>query len=428
MIPCRHSGLIGSTLLVSMLGLGSSLVGFGAGLDAPWPEFRGPTAQGHAVVRDLPLHWDGVTGTNVAWAVEVDGQGWSSPVLAHGRVYLTAAVEDGQGGGWTFHVRAYEARTGKPVWSREVLRATAGAVPQIHGKNSQASPTPVVDGDRIFAHFGHFGTACVDRDGRVVWATTELKYPPVHGNGGSPLLLGDRLIFNADGGSEPFVAALDKATGRVIWKVPRVTSARKTFSFCTPLAIEWAGKVQVISPGSGLVAGLDPSDGHELWRVRYGEGYSVVPRPVFANGLLFIGTGYDRPTVMAIRPGGAGDVTETHVAWTVVRGAPNTPSMLCVGELLFMVSDAGILSCLEAATGRQVWQERVGGGVSASPVYALGRIYVQTEEGVCVVVRAARVFEKLAENPIGERSLASYAIDENAIFIRGARHLFRVGR
>ena len=200
----------------------------------------------------------------------------------------------------------------------------------------------------------------------------------------------DALIFSADGQKDPFLAALDIRTGEVRWKVPRNSPAKKQFSFSTPLAIEVAGATQVISPASGFVAAYAPQDGRELWRVRYGEGYSVVPRPVFAHGLLFVSSGFDQPVVYAIRPEAAtGDATSSNVAWTYKKGAPCTPSMVVVGDELFFVSDGGIATCADARSGEVHWAERLGGDFSASPVAAEGRVYFVNESGVCFVVNAA---------------------------------------
>jgi outer membrane protein assembly factor BamB len=239
--------------------------------------------------------------------------------------------------------------------------------------------------------------------------------------------VGDALFFSCDGAADPFVIALDKRTGRELWRTPRRTKVQKTFSFSTPLVITVGGRMQIISPGSGAVCAYDPKTGRELWRVRYGEGYSVVPRPVYAHGLLFLSSGYDRPSVLAIRPDGEGDVTDTHVAWTSSRGAPNTPSMLVVGDELYFVSDAGIASCVDARTGKVHWSERVGGNYSTSPVHAGGRIYFQNEEGRTVVVKAGRSFAPVATNDLGGRTLSSWAVGTDAFYIRTGEHLFKVG-
>jgi outer membrane protein assembly factor BamB len=299
----------------------------------------------------------------------------------------------------------------------------------MHRKNSPASGTPVVTGDRLFVHFGHMGTAALDLDGKVIWRQTGLAYAPVHGTGSSPVLVGDTLVFNCDGQSDPFVVALDTKTGAVRWKTPRNTPAKKSFSFCTPLAIQLDGATEIVSPGSGFVGGYDPANGQELWRITYGEGYSVVPRPVFAHGLLFISSGFDKPTVYAINPAGAaGDVTATNVAWTQHKGAPHSASMIVLGDELYFVSDAGIATCADARSGTVHWSERLGGGFSASPVAAEGRIYFQNETGTGFVLKAGKTFELLAKNDLGERTLASPAAIDGAIFIRSENYLWKIVR
>ncbi|HSU66920.1 MAG TPA: PQQ-binding-like beta-propeller repeat protein, partial [Tepidisphaeraceae bacterium] len=389
-----------------------------------WPQFRGPTGQGLSAATGLPVEWS--ASKNVAWKVEIPGRGWSSPALSAGRIYLTTSIGT-KGGPVSLHALCLEASTGKLVWDVEVFRPDEAMARQMHGKNSAASPTPYVTADRVYVHFGHMGTAALDLSGQIVWKETTLKYPPVHGNGGSPALVGNTLVFSCDGASNPFVAGLDARSGAVKWKTPRNTTARKNFSFCTPLAIEVNGSTQVVLPGSGFVAAYEPQTGREIWRVKYDQGYSVVPRPVFADGMVFVSSGFDHPIVYAIDPAGAqGDVTDTHVKWTHIRGGPNTPSLLVTGDDLFMVSDLGIASCLDAKTGNVNWTHRLNGTFSASPVFAEGRVYFQSEAGVGIVVNASKTFQQLAENDLGERSLASYAVTDGAIFIRTEHHLWKI--
>jgi outer membrane protein assembly factor BamB len=373
----------------------------------------------------MPLEWG--PEKNVVWKTAIPGSGWSSPVVTNGQVILTAAVPIGDDEKADVALRTFcvDADNGRIVWNVEVFRQSAAEAPKIHTKNSHASPTPLISGDRVFVHFGHQGTACLSTNGKILWRNQELKYPPVHGNGGSPILVDDLLVFSCDGASDPFVVALDAASGDVRWKTPRPGETVKKFAFSTPLLITAGGRRQIISPGAGSVGAFDPKTGHEIWRVRY-DGYSVIPRPVFGHGLVYISTGFDSPEVLAIRPDGSGDVTDTHVAWRQSRGAPNSPSMLLVGDELYFVSDRGIASCVDAKSGKVHWQERVGGGHSASPVYSDGRIYFQNEQGTGIVVKADKKFEKLAENALRERTLASHAIADNSLFLRSEKHLYRI--
>jgi outer membrane protein assembly factor BamB len=393
---------------------------------ADWPQFRGPSGDGHATAHNLPTTFD--ESTNVVWKTEIPGKGWSSPSLFRGRIYLTTATPldaDKPDKGLALQALCVDATSGKIVWNAQVFQQDADS-PNIHTKNSHASPTPLVEGNRLYVHFGHQGVACLDLNGTILWVNRSHSYPPVHGNGGSPVLVDGLLIFNCDGAEDPFVVALDAATGREKWKFARFSSAQKKFSFSTPTVVTVRGKKQLITAGSGVVNALDPATGDEIWQVRYGEGYSVIPKPVFGDGLLFVATGYNTPTVIAIRPDGQGDVTDTHVVWTVKKAAPNTPSLLLVGDELYMVSDKGVAACLDAHTGREHWQQRLGGNYSSSPLFADGKIYIQSEEGPAIVLAPGPNFNKLAETGFKERNLASYAVSDDALFIRSDKHLWRV--
>jgi outer membrane protein assembly factor BamB len=390
-----------------------------------WPEFRGPTGQGLLPSGSLPTEWDPTK--NVAWKQEIPGKGWSSPIIVNGRVYLTTAVpiKDSATKDLALEALCLDAKTGKTVWETKVFQQDGAKAPSIQPKNSHASPTPLVSGDRLYAHFGHMGTACLDLDGNVVWRNDTIKYAPVHGNGGTPIVVDDLLIFSCDGGDKRFVVALDRGTGQVRWQTDRDVNVARKFSFSTPLLITVNGQKQVISPASNVVSALDPATGKEIWRVRY-NGYSVIPRPVYGHGLVFIATGYEAPTVMAIRPDGHGDVTDTHVAWTIRKNAPHTPSLLLLGDELYMVSDGGMASCVEAKTGKVHWQESLERHYSASPLAADGKIYFQSEEGVGTVIKAGKQFELVAKNDLGERSLASFAAADGALFIRTEKNLYRI--
>lgn len=386
---------------------------------ADWSEFRGPTGQGHAFETALPLGWS--TTKNVTWKAPLQGEGWSSPVVIDGKVILTSAIEKGDA--LSLHVVAYAVKSGKKLWDKGVLQ---GRENKKHKKNSHASPTPIVEDGKIYAHFGPNGTVCLDLSGKVLWKQTSLPYPPVHGNGGSPIIVDDKLIFSCDGSENPFVVALAKSTGKVLWKRARKSDATRKFSFCTPLLIEVDGVKQVITPGSGVVYALNPDDGSVIWECFYDQGYSVVPRPVFAHGLVFVGTGFNKPRLKAIRPTGRGDVTETHVAWEVDRGISKTPSFVVVGDEIYVVADSGVATCLDAKTGKEHWNERIGGNYSSSPTYADNKIYVHSEEGKTVVLKPGKEFKVLAENELGEKIFASLAISDGALFLRSESNLYRI--
>jgi outer membrane protein assembly factor BamB len=347
--------------------------------------------------------------------------------LSGGRVYVTTAAPGGDDS-LSLRVICLKAGDGAKVWDVEALHRKGSELPSIHTKNSQASPTPIVRDVKIYAHFGHLGTAALDLAGNVLWRQEALKYIPVHGNGGSPALVDGLLVFSCDAASDPFIAALDAATGEVRWRKPREVVAKKTFSFCTPLVIRANHREEVILPGSGYVGSYDPKTGDEFWRARYGEGYSVVPRPVFADGLIFLSSGFDRAVLYAINPEGAsGDSTGAHIAWSTPKGAPHTPSTVVVGDELYFISDGGVATCADARTGKVHWSERLPGDFSASPVAAEGRIYFQSEAGVGYVVKAAKTFELLAKNDLRERSLASCAVADSALYVRTQSHIWRIG-
>jgi outer membrane protein assembly factor BamB len=398
----------------------------GASLHAEdWPEFRGPTGQGIARADNLPTEWSATK--NVAWRREIPGLGWSSPVIVGGKVYLTTAAPIAGCKDLSLRALCLDAKDGTILWNEEVFRSINGKSPPIHSKNSHASPTPIVAGDRLYVHFGHEGTACLGLSGKVLWRYRD-PYPPVHGAGGSPVLVDGLVVFSTDGLRERLVVALKADNGKVAWKTPRPGKPVKNFSFSTPLVITVNGKKQIISPSSDVVGAYDPGTGKEIWHARY-EGYSVIPRPVYGHGLVFVVTGFDAPGMIAVRPDGKGDVTDTHIKWSIRNGAPHTPSVLLVGDELYMVSDRGIVSCLDAKTGAVHWAKRLGGkGYSASPIAAGGKVYFLSEDGVGTVIKAGRSFEQIARNELGERTLASYGVSDGALFIRSARHLYRIGK
>ncbi|WP_233199134.1 MULTISPECIES: PQQ-binding-like beta-propeller repeat protein [Pirellulaceae] len=399
-----------------------------AAAQSDWFQFRGPTGEGIAANVTLPTEWG--PEKNIAWRQEVPGLGWSSPVVSGDRIFLTTAVAQSEDKKPDHSLRTLclAADTGKILWDVEVFLQVGETAPKIHGKNSHASPTPYLEGEFVYVHYGHMGTACLrQKDGSIVWSTQELSYKPTHGNGGSPVIWGSNLIFSIDGSDMQAIIALDKTTGELAWKTERnVADIPKYFSFSTPLLIEVDGQTQLISAGSGTVMAVDPSDGKEIWRAGYGKGYSVVPRPIYANGLVYVCTGYDKATLVAIRPDGQGDVTESNVAFIVDRNVPLNPSLVAVGTSVYMVSDNGILSCLDGKSGEVLWKERVGGNFSSSLLYAGGLIYLLDEAGKSTIVKPGDQYEAVAENDLAERALSSLGVIGSDILLRTEKALYRI--
>ena len=396
-----------------------------------WTKFRGPTGDGHVTVKSIPLKWSDTE--NVKWKVSVPGKGWSSPVISKGKIYLTSAVAEGDNQDAAdvhreLRVICYDSSDGKELWDTKVFEQKPLKRP-IHHKNSHASPTPIIEDGKVYVHFGHMGSACLDLKGKILWKNNELKYDPLHGNGGTPIIVDNLFFYSADALTNPFVVALDKNTGKVLWKKQRSeTDQSRKFSFSTPTLIRMGGRSQIISPASGAVFSYDSKTGEELWSVDYG-GWSVIPKPGVYKNMIYVGTGYERAHILGIRVDekSKGNVTESHVEWEITKRAPNTPSFMVVDDLLYFISDGGIATCVEPLTGEIIWQERTAGPISASPVYFNGMIYFLDEQGKTTVIKAGRKFEIIAENKIKERTLASFGISEGAIYIRSEKSLFRIG-
>ncbi len=387
-----------------------------------WPEFRGPAADGQSDSTGLPITFSDTQ--NVVWKTPIHDRGWSSPVIWGDQIWMTTATEDGK----ELFAVCVDRRSGKIIHDLKIFDVED---PQnIAPINSYASPTPAVEEGRVYVHFGSYGTACLDTDsGETLWARRDLNCDHHMGPGSSPILFDDKLIFNVDGIDVQFVVTLNKRTGKNIWKTDRSVDyadihpmTRKAFA--TPRVIDAGGRLQLVSPCSRAVMGYDPETGEELWKVRH-PGWSMVARPLFGQGLVFVAVDFDRPQLWALRPDGQGDVTDTHVAWKLEKGAPSTPSFLLIDDLLYMVSDQGVASCVEAATGKVVWKERIGGNYSASPIYADGRIYLASHQGVVTVFEPGREFEVLAANELDEQIMASPAVSGKALFLRTKSHLYR---
>jgi len=342
--------------------------------------------------------------------------GWSSPAIAGGKVWLTTGVDDGR----SLRVLRLDAGSGAAEQSIEVF---APAEPgSVHAKNSHASPTPVIDGERVFVHFGSHGTACLSREGEILWKT-KLDYNHRHGPAGSPVVVGDLLVIACDGTDVQFVVALDKATGQELWRKPRVEGR---MAYSTPTVVTVEGKPLVVSCGGEFVVAFAPENGEERWRFRYPGGYSNVPRPVTGFGLAFVSSGYDTPVFYALPLDGTGELGDDRVAWKSTKAAPRNASPLLVGDELYLVSDNGVISCLDARSGDIHWQERLGGDCTASPLLADGRIYITDENGVTKVIAPGKTFQELATNELPGRTLASLAAADGALFLRTDTALYRL--
>lgn len=414
--------------------------------DDAWPQFRGPDGQGHAVGQNIPKTWSETE--NVTWSTEIPGRGWSSPVVADGQIWLTTAIElpadealaaakRGTGfmapqldvaGRVTLQAIGVDLASGKIV--HEVTLFDVAEPDAIHKLNSFASPTPVLDGGRLYCHFGTLGTACVDvSTGKVLWRN---RLPLQHnvGPGSSPAIYDDLLIVPCDGVDVQYVCALDTQTGEQVWKTDRPPIRKEDGdqrkAYCTPLVVRAAAGDEVIIPGAQWVCSYEPKTGKELWRVDHGSGFSNVPRPVVAHGMAYICTGFMRPELWAIRLGGRGDVSESHVAWKQVEQVPTMPSPIVVGDEIYMISDKGVATCFDALSGEELWKERVSGNYSASPLYVDGRIYFFSREGKATAIQPGREFQQVAVNELPSGYMATPAVVDNALIVRTEQKLYRI--
>lgn len=414
-----------------------------------WPQYRGPNGDGHSDSKGLPLTW-GET-ENVKWKTPVHGKAWSCPVVWGNQVWMTTATEDGR----ELFVVCVDRDGGKILWDEKIFDVEK---PQFcHAFNSYASPTPVIEEGRVYITFGSPGTACLDtKTGKVLWERRDIECNHFRGAGSSPILYGDLLIMNFDGSDHQFIVALDKKTGKTVWRKNRSIDYKDLGpdgkpelegdlrkAFATPQVATLDGQAVLISSGAKAHYAYEPLTGDELWRVEERTSHSAGARPVVGHGLVFIPTGWSQGQLLAIRPGRKGEVvdanapaaeasgsnevrTQLQVVWKSKRAVPKKPSLLVVDDLLFSIDDGGIAGCLEAATGAEVWRERVGGNYSASPICAEGRIYFFSEEGKATVIEAGRQFKKLAENQLDTGFIASPAVTGKSLILRTRTHLYRV--
>jgi outer membrane protein assembly factor BamB len=399
---------------------------------AQWPQFRGPDGMGLSSSATLPVTWSETT--NVRWKTAIHGRAWSSPVILNGQVWVTTATDDGR----ELFAVAVDQKNGKILYDLNLFH-----VPQpqyAHPFNSYASPTPVIEAGRVYVTFGSPGTAAIDtRTGKVLWERRDLECNHFRGAGSSPVLFGNLLIMHFDGSDIQYVIALDKNSGRTVWRTARSIDFKDLGpdgkpqadgdfrkGFATPHIVTSAGGPVLVSIGSKATYGYDPRTGTELWRIEERTSHSGSTRPVSGHGFVFYPSGWASGQLLAVRPDGRGDVTASHVVWRLKGGVPNKPSLLLTGDLIFMVNDSGILTCVEAKTGEVVWKGRLNGSYSASPVSAAGRIYFFSEEGKATVIEAARELKVVAENQLDEGFMASPAIDGGALYLRTRTHLYRI--
>jgi outer membrane protein assembly factor BamB len=416
-------------MLTLVAAMGSSAV---VPLSAQWPQFRGPNGDGLALKANPPLTW--AEDQNVRWKTAIHGRAWSSPVILNGQVWVTTATEDGR----ELSALALDQATGKVIHDLRLFRVET---PQYaHPFNTYASPTPAIEPGRIYVTFGSPGTAAIDTaTGKVIWERRDLECNHFRGAGSSPVIWNDLLLMHYDGSDVQYLVGLDKKTGRTVWRTKRSIDfqdlgpdgkpqaegdLRKAFA--TPHVITVNGEPLLVSLGAKAAYGYDPRTGGEIWRIVERSAHSASTRPVVGHGMVFYPTGWGKAQLMAVRPDGRGDVTETHVVWRAARGVPNKPSLILLDDLIFMVNDAGIVSCLDAKTGTQVWQSRVQGTYSASPIVAGGRLYLFSEEGKTTVLEAGRAFKVLAENQLGDGFMASPAVAGDALYLRSRTHLYRI--
>ena len=395
---------------------------YSAGAADDWPQFHGPQGDGHADATGLPVSWSETE--NVRWKTPIPGEGWSSPVVMGRQIWMTTALENGK----SLRAVCVDQDSGKILRDVELFHP-ADPGPK-NPLNSYASPTPVIEPGRVYVSFGNNGNACLATPtGKVLWRHQQLKLNHVMGAGSSPLLYQNLFILNCDGMDVRYVAALDKQTGRIVWQTNRskvITQPpdhNKAYSI--PALLNIGGQDQLISVGAHRVSAYEPLTGRELWWCDL-PGFSNVPRPICGHGLVYIGTGYDTAELWAIRTGGTGDVTSTHVAWTHTKNAAFKPSLLLVGDELYMLSDSGMLTCLDARTGVERWRERLGGQYSASPVYADGRIYCFSQEGKTTVFKPGPAYAAVATNQLAAGFMASPAVAGHALYLRTKSHLYRI--
>ena len=391
-----------------------------------WSQFRGHYGNGIIKSTSAPINWS--ENTNIDWSTPIHDRGWSSPVIWNDQIWMTTATKDGN----KMYAICVNKLSGKIEHDLHVFDVKS---PQaITNENTYASPTPVVEEGRVYVHFGTYGTACIStKDGQILWKRRDLNCDHEIGAGpaSSPFIYNDFLIFNVDGRDVQYVIALNKETGKTAWKTNRSVdfsdvqvNQRKAYG--TPFVIPRGNSNQMVSIGAKGVYSYDPENGKELWKAEH-RGWSIAPRPVYGEGLVFTMIDRDRPEMWAINPNGSGDITETHIEWKETKRMPPRASPIIIKGLLFVVDRNGYISCIEAKTGKSIWQKRMKGRFSASPILANNLIYFFNEDTFCTIIKPTRELEIVAENKLSDDKLmATPAFDENSIYIRTEKKLTRI--
>lgn len=386
-----------------------------------WTQFRGPDGDGMATKAKLPVEFG--EGKNVRWKTAIHGKGWSSPVVWGEQIWMTTATEDGK----KLYAVCVEKSSGKIV--HDVLVFEVAKPQYCHPTNSYASPTPVVEAGRLYVHYGALGSAALDTaTGKVIWRRSDLPCNHWRGPGSSPIVV-DNLVFVAqDGYDQQYVVALEKSSGKTLWKKTRdidydTDNGDRKKAYSTAALVEHNGRKQIVSSAAIATIAYDPANGDELWRIRHG-GMNAAARPIFRNGMLYLMAGTAKNPLMAVRPDGKGNVTESHVVWQFGKSMPKRPSPLLVGQRIYTISDQGVASCINAKTGEAIWQKRVGGSYRSSPIYANGQIYCFSLDGLAAVFAATDEFKLLAENKFDNGCQASPAVVGDTLLVRTTKHLY----
>ncbi|MFN0199398.1 MAG: PQQ-binding-like beta-propeller repeat protein [Planctomycetaceae bacterium] len=387
-----------------------------------WPEFRGPTADGHTDETGLPFRYS--ESENIRWKTPIHDRGLSSPVVWDGQAWLTTATDDGK----KLFALCIDVETGKIVHDITVFEVAEPAYS--HPYNSYASATPAIAEGLVFVHYGSAGTACIETNtGKILWSRNDLPCNHYRGHGSSPALYKNLLIVHFDGYDFQYIVALDQKTGKTVWKKDRdidygTDNGDFKKSFGTPTLIEVEGQPQLISVATTAMIAYDPDTGNELYRVRH-QGFNTAARPVFGRDKIFINMEGGK-RLLAVRPGGTGDLTETHIVWNYEKSTPTRPSQSLYDKWLFFVSDLGVAACLDADTGKMLWTERLSGPHCASPIESEGHLYFFDETGGSTVIEAGPTFKVLAENKLDEGCFGSPAVVDKSLIVRGLSHLYRI--